>query len=240
MASLLLTIIIPVHNEAGNIGPLLDEIDSIFSQRVDLHNKYEIIVVNDGSTDGCTTEVAERSAKRPHIRLIHHPHKMGMSVAIRTAALHSAAPWIMTIDGDGQNDPADMPRLLDIAWSEGLNHSFLVAGLRVNRQDTTGKRWASKIANFIRNSLLHDGCPDTGCALKLLPREKFLAMPFFNGIHRFLPALAPPLGLTVLFTPVNDRPRLHGVSKSDYLGRALRGTIDLMGVYWLLQRLPKN
>ena len=161
-----------------------------------------------------------------------------MSAAIRTGMRHARAPWAVTIDGDRQNDPADAPRLLDLAWSKGRDRKILVAGIRVNRQDTTGKRLASRFANKIRKSLLNDNCPDTGCSLKVFPRQSYLELPFFNGLHRFMPALMKLYGHETIFTPVNDRPRKIGVSKSDFLGRAVKGTYDLLGVIWLIRRTP--
>jgi dolichol-phosphate mannosyltransferase len=150
----------------------------------------------------------------------------------------------MTADGDGQNDPADMPRLIALAW--GFPHhnnaapNLLICGIRVNRQDTPAKRAASQFANAVRQAVLNDGCPDTGCALKLFRRELYLNLPFFNGLHRFMPALGAHYGAAVINTPVNDRPRRHGQSKSDFSSRALKGLIDLAGVAWLLRRSPKT
>src|SRR5262249_37187714 len=144
----------------------------------------------------------------------------------------------MTIDGDRQNDPKDAGRLLDLAWSNGRGRKVLVGGIRVNRKDTPGKRLASRFANKIRKTMLQDDCPDTGCSLKVFWRETYLELPFFVGLHRFMPALFKLYGHETIFTPVNDRPREYGVSKSDFLGRAVKGFFDLCGVFWIMRRTP--
>ncbi len=225
-------------DEAGNVLPLIEEITAALKSYVPVGENFEIICVDDGSTDATAHEIKEARAAYGHVRLVRHPKRLGMSAAIRNGVRRARAPWIMTIDGDRQNNPADAPRLLDLGWAKGRERKILVAGIRVNRQDTTGKRLASKFANKIRRTLLNDNCPDTGCSLKLFPRDSYLELPFFNGLHRFMPALLKLYGHETVFTPVNDRPRKIGVSKSDFLGRAIKGAYDLLGVVWLVRRTP--
>lgn len=225
-------------DEAGNVIPLIEEITAALQGYAPLAGNFEIICVNDGSHDSTAAEIITAQQSHPHVRLIQHPNRLGMSAALRNGIRRARASWVMTIDGDRQNDPADAPRLLDLAWAKGTERKVLVAGIRVNRQDTTGKRLASRFANKIRKSLLNDHCPDTGCSLKVFQRDGYLELPFFNGLHRFMPALFKLYGHETIFTPVNDRLRQYGVSKSDFLGRALKGTFDLLGVMWLMQRTP--
>ena len=225
-------------NEAGNIGPLIEEIKTALTAYAPLGEAFEIIAVDDGSTDTTADEIRQAQTTCPALRLIHHPRRLGMSAAIRNGVRHAKAPWVLTLDGDGQNNPALAPRLCDEAWREGREQKILVAGLRVGRKDTLGKRLASRAANTLRKALLSDDCPDTGCSLKLFPRDSYLELPFFNGLHRFMPALFTLYGHKILFVPVQDRPRRHGVSKSDFLGRAVKGLFDLMGVMWLIRRTP--
>jgi dolichol-phosphate mannosyltransferase len=225
-------------NEAGNVAPLILEITAALKAYAPVANNFEIICVDDGSSDVTAAEVMQVMPAHPGVRLVRHPARIGMSAAIRNGVRRARAMWVMTIDGDRQNDPADAPRLLDLAWSKGRERKVLVAGIRVNRRDTTGKRLASRFANKMRKSLLHDDCPDTGCSLKVFRRDAYLELPFFNGLHRFMPALFKLYGHETIFTPVNDRPREHGVSKSDFLGRAVKGLFDLLGVIWIMRRTP--
>lgn len=226
-------------DESGNVLPLIEEISAALGAYAPVGQAFEIICVDDGSADATVQEIQQAQAKTPHIRLISHPKRLGMSAAIRNGIRRARAKWILTIDGDRQNDPADAPRLLDLAWMKGREQKMLVAGIRVNRRDTAGKRLASRFANKIRKALLNDNCPDTGCSLKVFPRDSYLELPFFNGLHRFMPALLKLYGHECVFTPVNDRPRQHGMSKSDFLGRAVRGTYDLLGVIWLIRHTPE-
>lgn len=234
----LLSVVIPLLDESGNVLPLIDEIASALEAYAPVGPAYEILCVDDGSVDATAAEVKQARAKNPRVRLISHPKRLGMSAAIRNGARHARADWMMTIDGDRQNDPSDAPRLLDLAWMKGRDRKVLVAGIRANRRDTAAKRLASRFANKIRKALLNDNCPDTGCSLKVFPRQSYLELPFFSGLHRFMPALLKLYGHECVFTPVNDRPREHGVSKSDFLGRAIRGTYDLFGVIWLVRHTP--
>jgi dolichol-phosphate mannosyltransferase len=235
----LLSVVIPLLNESGNVLPLIDEITLALAPSKAVGESFEIVCVDDGSTDATAAEVLEARKTNKHVRLIKNQKRLGMSAAIRNGVRRAKADWIMTIDGDRQNDPADAPRLLDIGWAHGRDRKILVAGIRVNRQDTQGKRIASKFANRIRRALLNDNCPDTGCSLKLFPRQSYLDLPFFSGLHRFMPALLKHYGHDCLFTPVNDRLRIHGVSKSDFVGRAVRGAYDLFGVIWLMRHTPE-
>jgi dolichol-phosphate mannosyltransferase len=225
-------------DEAGNVLPLIDEITAALDGYAPLAGRFEIICVDDSSTDNTVAEVKQAQGQNNRVRLVRHGQRLGMSAGIRNGVRRAHAKWVMTIDGDRQNDPADAPRLLDIAWSKGQDRKVLVGGIRVNRRDTTGKRLASRFANKIRRGLLNDNCPDTGCSLKIFPRDSYLELPFFNGLHRFMPALLKLYGHEMAFVPVNDRPRTVGVSKSDFLGRAIRGTYDLMGVVWLIRHTP--
>lgn len=234
----LLSVIIPLLDESGNVQPLIDEISAALQAYGPVGQAFEIICVDDGSRDRTADEVLAARSQNAHVRLIRHPQRLGMSAALRNGIRRARAEWILTIDGDRQNDPADAPRLLDLAWMKGRDRKMLVAGIRVNRRDTAAKRLASRFANKIRKAFLNDNCPDTGCSLKLFPRVSYLELPFFSGLHRFMPALLKHYGHECVFTPVNDRPRTQGVSKSDFLGRALRGTYDLLGVIWLIRHTP--
>lgn len=234
----LLSVVIPLLNEAGNVLPLVEEISAALKAYAPVGENFEIICVDDGSTDATADEVTQAKDKNSHVRLIKHSQRLGMSAALRNGIRRARAAWILTIDGDRQNDPNDAPRLLDLAWAKGRDKKVLAAGIRVNRQDTQGKRWASKFANKIRRSLLNDNCPDTGCSLKVFPRDSYLELPFFNGLHRFMPALLKLYGHETIFTPVNDRLRTVGVSKSDFIGRAVKGLFDLLGVLWIIKRTP--
>ena len=237
-----LSIVIPVKNEAGNIAPLVAEIDAALAGT---GVAYEIVYVNAGSDAGTAAELARLRAANPRLRMVTHAASCGQSAAIRSGVRAARAVWIATLDGDGQNDPADLPSLWQIAqgYSEGAAPAaprLLIAGHRARRQDSWTKRRASKIANAIRRRMLHDDTPDTGCGLKLFPRALFLDLPYFDHIHRFLPALVLREGGVVRSLPVNHRPRERGVSKYGVFDRLWVGISDLFGVMWLRrrQRLP--
>ncbi len=234
-----LSIVVPLLNEAGNVIPLIQEIERALTSYGPIGKNFEILCVDDGSTDATASEVRQIRDSIPQVRLVIHACRLGMSAAIRNGVRRARASWILTIDGDRQNDPADIPLLCNLAWSSGHDKKILVGGLRVNRRDTLGKRLASRFANEIRNFFLHDNCQDTGCSLKLFPRDSYLELPFFLGLHRFMPALFKLYGHDVLFSPVNDRPRTVGTTKSDILGRGLNGFFDLLGVIWIIKRTPK-
>jgi len=224
----LLTVVIPVRNEAPNIAPLVAEIDQALHAMF-----YEIVYVDDGSDDPTPTELAKLVAGYP-LRYLRHRQSCGQSAAIVTGVKAARGQWIATLDGDGQNDPADIPRLLARAEAEG--GAILVAGHRVTRRDSWIKRRSSRVANGVRRWLLKDQTPDTGCGLKVFPRALFLDLPAFDHMHRFLPALVLRQGGRVVSEPVNHRPRTRGQSNYGTLDRLLVGIYDLFGVAWLQRR----
>jgi dolichol-phosphate mannosyltransferase len=224
-AAPLVSVVIPVRNEAPNIAPLVAEITAALADI-----PHEIIYVDDGSTDGTAAELA----RLPAVRRLRHRESCGQSAAIITGVKAARGHWIATLDGDGQNDPADIPRLL--ARAEAAGGRVMVAGHRVKRQDSWVKRRSSRLANGIRSALLRDATPDTGCGLKLFPRALFLDMPHFDHMHRFLPALALRAGAVVLSEPVHHRPRTRGVSNYGTLDRLAVSVFDLFGVAWLQRR----
>ena len=226
-----LSIVIPVFNERGNIGPLVQEVVQHLRGRI----PFDIICVDDQSQDDTRDVLTALKAEVPELRVLVHQRRSGQSTAIRTGVKHALSPWIATLDGDGQNDPADIPKLL-AAREQADAQTKLFAGWRVDRKDTASKRWASRWANRIRQSLLRDDTPDTGCGIKLFDRAAFLDLPYFDHMHRYLPALMQRAGWKTLSVPVSHRSRGSGQSKYTNLGRALVGIRDLMGVAWLIQR----
>jgi dolichol-phosphate mannosyltransferase len=228
-----LSIVIPVKNEAGNIAPLIAEIGAALGSA---GVEYEIVYVDDGSSDATPFEIAQLQAANRRLRLVRHAASCGQSAAIRSGVKAARAVWIATLDGDGQNDPADIPALWQIARAAPAQPPLLIAGHRARRQDSWSKRRASKIANAVRRALLHDDTPDTGCGLKLFPRALFLDLPYFDHMHRFLPALVLREGGIVRSLPVNHRPRERGTSKYGVLDRLAVGITDLFGVMWLRRR----
>jgi prepilin-type processing-associated H-X9-DG protein len=225
------SIVVPVRNEAGNVGPLIFEI----VDRLDKVASFEIIYVNDGSTDGTESALTELMANRPWLRQIKHQRSCGQSAAIHTGVRHARAPVVVTLDGDGQNDPAFIPPLL-AALSSGAPRIALVAGQRVGRQATAFKKLQSRIANGIRSAVLRDGTRDTGCGLKAFRRDLFLGLPYFDGLHRFLPALVRREGYEIGYVDVIDRPRHSGRSNYGMWDRLWVGILDLIGVWWLIRR----
>ncbi len=225
-----LSIVIPVFNERDNIGRLIDEI-----AQVDGLGRYEIVCVDDCSSDDTLEVLRGKSHAVPALRVLSHPRRLGQSAAIRNGARAARGGWIATLDGDGQNDPADLPMLLQrrARASAGVK---LFAGWRVERRDSGSKRWASRWANRIRTALLHDATPDTGCGIKLFEREAFLDLPAFDHMHRYLPALMQRAGWRTVSVPVRHRPRTAGRSKYGNLSRALAGVPDLLGMLWLIRR----
>ena len=228
-----LSIVIPVKNEAGNIAPLVGEIGAALN---DKGVEYEIVYVDDGSDDATAAEIARLQTDNARLRLVSHAKSCGQSAAIRSGVRAARAAWIATLDGDGQNDPADIPSLWQIAKAAPAEPPLLIAGHRAARRDSWSKRRASKIANAIRRRMLHDDTPDTGCGLKLFPRDLFLELPYFDHMHRFLPALALREGGVVRSLPVNHRPRERGTSKYGIFDRLWVGIADLFGVMWLCRR----
>ena len=228
-----LSVVIPAFNEAGNLPGLLREVATALRGLL----AFEIVCVDDASDDGTAVALRAMREEVPELRVLRHATRSGQSAAIRNGVRAARGEWIATLDGDGQNDPADIPRLL--ACRDAADASVrLFAGWRVTRHDGPGKRWASRIANAIRARLLRDDTPDTGCGLKLFERAAFLDLPWFDHMHRYLPALMQRAGWRTLSVPVGHRPRTAGVSKYDNLGRALVGIADLRGMAWLIRRAP--
>jgi dolichol-phosphate mannosyltransferase len=224
------SVVVPVRNEAGNVTPLIDEIAAALAGRA-----FEIIYVNDGSTDGTAAELAALMRERPYLREVRHAQSCGQSSAVRTGVAAARAPVCVTLDGDGQNDPKFLPALVD-AVAQGGARVGLAAGQRVGRKATAFKRFQSRVAYRVRGAILRDGTRDTGCGLKAFRREVFLALPYFDGLHRFLPALVRRDGYDVVYVDVIDRERRHGVSNYGMWDRLWVGILDLMGVWWLLRR----
>lgn len=227
-----LSVVIPARNEAPNVAPLVAEIRRALDGRID----YEIVYVDDGSTDATAAEIRGLAREFPQLRLIRHRTSCGQSMAVLTGVKTARAGWIATLDADGQNDPADIPGLWEIARSAPASPPLMVAGQRQKRRDTWTKRAASRAANAIRRALLGDGTPDTGCGLKLFRRDFFLELPRFDHMHRFLPALTLRQGGKVVSVPVNHRPRERGQSNYGVFDRLWVGIADLLGVMWLMRR----
>ena len=226
-----LSVVVPVFNERDNVAPLVNEITAALRGQID----FEIVYVDDNSKDDSLQVLQALKATNPELRVLHHVSQSGQSTAVRTGVKAARAPWIATLDGDGQNDPADIPKLLAQRETSPAGVK-LFAGWRVHRQDSGSKRWASKFANAIRSRMLRDATPDTGCGIKLFAREAFLDLPYFDHMHRYLPALMQRAGWQTVSVPVNHRHRTAGVSKYNNLGRAIVGIKDLFGVSWLIQR----
>jgi dolichol-phosphate mannosyltransferase len=231
-----LSVVIPVKNEAGNIAPLVAEIAAALAIGLEGCVGYEIVYVDDGSDDSSEAEIRRLQASLPQLRLVRHTRSCGQSAAIRSGVKAARGRWIATLDGDGQNDPADIPALWRLAQAAVAAPPLLIAGHRARRQDSWSKRQASRIANAVRRRLLHDDTPDTGCGLKLFPRALFLDLPYFDHMHRFLPALVLREGGIVHSVPVNHRPRRRGISKYGVLDRLGVSIADLAGVMWLRRR----
>lgn len=224
-----LSVVIPAYNEAGNIGRLVAETYGAVPEEL----LGEVIVVDDHSSDATAEEVGALYAEYPTLRCIRHLTNAGQSAAVRTGITAARHPLIATLDGDGQNDPHDIPNLAALYAPDGPQ---LVGGVRAKRRDTIAKRLASRFANAIRRAILRDACPDTGCGIKVFDRAVYMRIPFFHGQHRYLPALFSAYGCRNAFHPVNDRPREHGASKYSNWRRGVMGAYDLIGVSWLIYR----
>jgi dolichol-phosphate mannosyltransferase len=225
------SIVVPVRNEAENVAPLIAEIAAALDGRW----PYEIIYVNDGSTDATGERLASAMKSRSNLRQLLHATSAGQSAAVRSGVRAARGTIVATLDGDGQNNPAFLPALIS-AIEDGGEHVGLAAGQRVGRKDTGFKKFQSRIANSVRKAILHDGTRDTGCGLKAFRREVFLALPYFDGLHRFLPALVRREGYDIAYVDVIDRPRHSGVSNYGFFDRLWIGIMDLAGVWWLIRR----
>ena len=230
-----LSVVIPVLNEAENVEPLVREIGATLDGAV----AYEIVYVDDGSTDGTLKRLTalqeELSAGR--LRVLRHEHNCGQSAALLSGVEAARAPWIVTLDGDGQNDPADIPKLLALRDDPSAPRNLrLVSSLRRRRRDSWLRRTSSRIANGVRRRLLDDGTSDSATGFKLFARDAFLELPFFDHMHRFIPALIQRRGGAMLTVEVNHRPRRHGESKYGVGNRLWIGIVDLLGVMWLQRR----
>lgn len=239
--SLFVSVLIPAKNEAQNLPSLLNEVRTALAGE-----RYEVLVVDDGSTDDTLRVLQQIKAEGYEpLRILHNGVSLGQSTSIWHAAHAAHGEWLATLDGDGQNDPADLPGMLALVRNarqqQGQGEQVsLVAGHRVNRRDTASKRWASRFANGLRSRLLKDATPDTGCGLKLIHRAAFLRLPYFDHMHRFIPALIQRHHGRMIVHPVHHRHRQAGVSNYGNLDRALVGILDLFGVWWLVRRTRLN
>jgi dolichol-phosphate mannosyltransferase len=230
-----LSVVVPVHNERDNIVPLIEEIVAALQGRL----AFEIVYVDDASRDDSLAVLGEARTRFAELRVLRHFSQCGQSTAVRNGVKAARGAWIATLDGDGQNDPADIPKLL-AARDAGEAAVKCYAGWRVDRRDDALKRVSSKVANAVRSRILRDATPDTGCGLKLFEREAFLELPYFDHMHRFLPALFQRAGWQVRSVPVNHRPRTRGTSKYGMWNRLWVGIVDLRGVGWLIRRARRT
>jgi dolichol-phosphate mannosyltransferase len=224
------SVVVPVRNEAGNVAPLVAEIAAALMGQW----PFEVVYVDDGSSDGTAAELKRLMVQHPWLRCVHHKQSCGQSAAVRTGVSAARAPIVATIDGDGQNDPKFIPAM--IRALEGAPRLGLIAGQRVGRKASGFKKLQSRIANAVRGAVLRDGTRDTGCGLKALRRDVFMALPYFDGLHRFLPALVKRDGHDIGYVDVVDRPRNTGVSNYGLWDRLWVGILDLAGVWWLIRR----
>lgn len=231
----MLSVVIPVYNEVENIEPLLRETLAATSGWEDA----EVIFVDDGSTDGTGERIAALASEHSAVRLVRHRSNAGQSAAILSGVRAARFDWIVTLDGDGQNDPEDILTLVGTR-DAAANTPTLVAGVRRGRRDTWLRRMSSRAANAVRRRILRDGATDTGCGLKLFRRDCFLGLPRFDHMHRFLPALFQRDGGSVLTVAVRHRARLRGTSKYGVRNRLWVGVVDLLGVVWLQRRAGVN
>ena len=228
-----LSVVIPAYNEAESIEAVVREALDVIAEDVD---SFEIVVVDDGSADDTAGALGGLAGSDERVRVIRHPRRSGKSAALRTGVLAARADWVATMDGDGQDDPRSILSMIGEIDLDATGGVGLVAGVRRNRTDGESRRLASRFANGLRRAALNDDCPDTACGLKLFPRDVFLALPFFDALHRYLPALIKHLGFETRNVVVENRPRAAGESKYSNIGRAFAGVFDLMGVMWLMRR----
>ncbi|PWE17890.1 glycosyl transferase [Marinicauda salina] len=228
-----LSVVIPAFNEAESIETVVREALDVLSGGAE---SFEIVVVDDGSADDTAGALADLAGSDDRVRVIRHPRRSGKSAALRTGVLAARADWVATMDGDGQDDPRSVLAMAEAVDFDAPGAVGLVAGIRSNRTDGESRRLASRFANGLRRAALNDDCPDTACGLKLFPRDVFLALPFFDALHRYLPALIRHLGFETRNVTVENRPRAAGESKYSNIGRAFAGLFDLMGVMWLMRR----
>ncbi len=227
----LLSIVVPLRNEVGNVGPLLADIEAACAPL----GTFEVVCVDDGSSDRTPQALRDLAATRDWLVIITHAQSCGQSAAVRSGVRRAQAPVVTTLDGDGQNDPAFIPAMV-AALEEAGPDVGLVQGQRVGRKDTGFKKLQSRIANGVRGRILKDGTRDAGCGLKCFRREAYLALPYFDALHRFMPALMVREGYRVVHVDVRDRPRLTGVSNYGFFDRLWVGIVDLVGVWWLIRR----
>jgi dolichol-phosphate mannosyltransferase len=229
-----LSVVVPVKNEAENILPLLDEIHMALQGKVE----FEVVYVDDGSDDATPAALEQAASLHPRLRVVRHRASCGQSQAVATGVRHARGTLIATLDGDGQNDPADLPAMLELWRSrpEDVRAGLMVTGWRADRRDDGIRRLSSKVANRVRSRLLRDGTPDSGSGIKLLPRDLFLDLPRFDHMHRFMAALVIRAGGSVEVVRVNHRPRERGTSKYGVWNRLWVGIVDLFGVMWLMRR----
>lgn len=225
------SVVVPVRNEAGNIAPLVAEI----AAALDGQWRFEVVYVNDGSSDGTEAELKRLMGLHPFLRRVRHKQSCGQSCAVRSGVAATRAPLVVTLDGDGQNDPAFIPAMVR-ALEGGAPRVGLIAGQRKGRKASGFKKLQSRIANAVRGAVLRDGTRDTGCGLKAFRRDVFMSLPYFDGLHRFLPALVRREGYTIGYVDVVDRPRGAGVSNYGMWDRLWVGIMDLAGVWWLIRR----
>lgn len=225
------SVVIPAFNEEGNIGRLIEETFA----KVSPEALGEVLAIDDGSDDGTAAEIKALLRKYGSLHYLRHGRRAGQSAALRTGVAAARFPIIATMDGDGQNDPGDIGKLLSRLGAPGREPA-MVAGIRTGRKGPGSRKAASRFANWIRDTVLADGCPDTGCGIKVYRRDAYLELPYFTSMHRYLPAFFLTYGHEIAYEPVNDRPRLRGASKYTNLGRALIGLYDLVGVSWLRKR----
>ncbi len=224
-----ISVVIPFYNESGNVIPLVEEV--VYA--VQDYAAWQLILVNDGSTDQTAQEIDDACRLYPNCLPLHHMTNQGQSSALKTGILFADHDWIITLDGDGQNNPQDIPCLIEALTDKDYHVAF---GNRTKRKDSFLKKISSRVANYIRILVLDDRSLDTGCSLKLFPKSAFLALPHFKNFHRFLPALFQFAGYDVINVPVSHRPRIRGLSKYGFWGRLSVGFFDLIGVLWLKNR----